>query len=390
MGTGGIFGGVCADKLHITISGKLVEGWRWAFLLQVPFIVVSAVLVYFLVDIPVRHPYKSLGQALRRVDFLGAALLVIAVTTLLLGLNTGGNQLPWTHPLVIAAIVVSFLALAVFLYVEASPQWVPEPIIPVLLIAKTRTILCACLTNWFATMASFLALYFVPLYLQSVRGYSSSQAGLRVIPFAVFTSAGSLATGYIMRSSGRYYWLMVATMTTYLVGSALLCILDKSTPSWQTYVIVSPLGFGYGGMLTITLVAMISAAAHEHQAVITAASYAFRSTGSTIGITIASVVFQNILTKELRHEYGNLPGAEDEIDRIRNSLDGLKQGYRFPDGWGRDTVLTCYMNAIRGAFISGFVLAMFSGLAGLGMQEHKLHNKLDRKDSNASRDRAEP
>ena len=95
MGTGGIFGGICADKLHITISGQVIEGWRWAFLLQVPFIVVSAVLVYFLVDIPVRYPYKSVRQATSRVDFLGAGLLVVAVTTLLLGLNTGGNQLPW-------------------------------------------------------------------------------------------------------------------------------------------------------------------------------------------------------------------------------------------------------------------------------------------------------
>ena len=286
-------------------------------------------------------------------------------------------------------MVVSILALAMFLYIEASPEWVPEPIIPVILIAKSKTILCACLTNWFASMASFLALYFVPLYLQSVRGYTSSQAGLRVIPFAVLTSAGSLFTGYIMRASGRYYWLMLGTMTIYFVGAALLCILNKNTPSWQTYAVISPLGFGYGGMLTITLIAMISAADHEYQAIISAASYAFRSTGSTIGLTIGSVIFQNILTSELRNEYGQLPGADKEIDKIRNSLDGLKQGYRLPTGWSRDTVLTCYMDAIRGAFICSLILATFAGLAGLGMKEHRLHSKLDRKDSNASRSRSE-
>ena len=385
MGMGGIFGGICADRLHIKVMGRVVEGWRWAFLLQVPFVVFSAVMVYFLVDIPVRNPYKSLGAALRRVDFLGAFLLVVTVTSLLLGLNTGGNQLPWSHPLVVAALVVSVLALGLFIWVESNPRIVPEPVIPVTLIGRTRTILCACLTNWFATMASFLALYFVPLYLQAILEYSSSAAGLRVIPFAVGTSVGSLGVGYIMRSTGRYYWLMVATMVSFVLGIALLCTFDRNTPSWTTYVYVSPIGLGYGGMLTITLVAMISAAAHENQAVITAASYAFRSTGSTIGITVASSIFQNILTQKLRDHYGELPASEKTIKKLRNSLDGLKSGYELPKGWTRDVVLDCYMDALRGAFISALGLAVLAAIMGLGMKEHRLHSKLDRKDSNTSR-----
>lgn len=385
MGTGGIFGGLCADHLHVHIGGRLIEGWRWAFLLQVPFIIVSAVLVYILVDIPVRNPYKSLREALGRVDFLGALLLVIMVTTLLLGLNTGGNQLPWSHPLVIAALVVSGLCLLLFIYVESSPRFAPEPIIPVKLIGGTRTILFACLTNWFATMFSFLSLYFVPLFLQAVLQYSSSAAGLRVVPIAIGTSVGSLGVGYVMRSTGRYYWLMVGTMATYLLGAALVCTFNRNTPSWTTFVFVTPVGLGYGGMLTITLVAMISAAAHEHQAVITAASYAFRSTGSTIGITIGSAVFQNILTHSLRDRYGGLPGSEKTIARLRNNLEGLKEGYMLPDGWNRNTVLDCYMQALRGAFVSGLCLAALAAICGLGVKEHRLHSKLDRKDSDAGR-----
>lgn len=384
MGFGGIFGGLCADRLHIHVAGRLVQGWRWAFLIQVPFIIVSAILVFFLVDIPVRNPYKSLSQALRRVDFLGALLLVVTVTTLLLGLNTGGNQLPWSHPLVIAALVVSALSLLLFIYVESNPNIVPEPIIPVALIGRTRTILCACLTNWFATMSAFLALYFVPLYLQAILSYSSSDAGLRVLPFAIAVSAGSLVTGYVMRATGKYYWLTVGTLLIYLVGSALLCTFNRDTPSWASFVYTTPLGWGYGGMLTVTLVAMISAAAQEYQAVVTAASYAFRSTGSTIGITVASAVFQNILTGELRDHYGDLPGSENTIKRLRNSLDGLKDGYELPKGWSRDVVLDCYMHGLRGAFISGLGLAILAGVAALGMKEHRLHSKLDRKDSNAT------
>lgn len=380
MGTGGIFGGLCADKIHISINGHLIEGWRWAFLFQLPLIFISAIFVSILVKIPVANPYKSVLSALRRVDFAGAALLVVTVTTLLLGLNTGGNQLPWSHPLVIAALVVSAVSASLFLYIESQPSIIPEPIIPVSLITHSRTILSSCLTNWFATMSTFLAIYFVPLYLQSILSYSSSSAGLRTIPFAVATSVGSLGSGYIMRHTGKYYVLLVVTLVIYIIGAALLTTFNRTTPGWTTFVYVVPLGFGYGAMLTITLVAMIGAADHSHQAVITAASYAFRSTGSTIGITIASAVFQNVLTSRLRGEYAGLPGTEDAIRKVRNSLDGLKEGYKLPKGWDRDVVLDCYMDALRGAFLSGLGLAVLAGVVALAVKEHKLYSKLDRKD----------
>lgn len=362
MGFGGVFGGLLADRLT----------WRWAFLLQVPFIVVSTVLVWFLVDIPVNPSTKP---ALRRIDFLGSSLLVASLVLFLLGLNTGGNQLPWSHPLIITSLVLSLVILVLFMYLEAHEKWIPEPVLPVALIAKTRTVLFSCLANWFSTMAAFIALYYVPLYLQ-IRGLSSTSAGLRVIPFAAATSVGSLGSGYIMRATGRYYWLMVATMTIFVLGSALLCTFQFDTPSWATYVYVTPLGLGYGAMLTVTLVAMISAVDHQHQAVITAASYAFRSTGSTIGITIASAVFQNILTKELRGEYGGMPDSEDVIRKIRNSLEGVKY---LPAGWSREVINGIYMDSLRGAFIAGLGLAVLAAIAGLGMKEHVLHKNLARK-----------
>ncbi|KAK5232208.1 hypothetical protein LTR47_006737 [Exophiala xenobiotica] len=362
MGLGGVFGGLLSDRLS----------WRWAFLLQVPFILISTVLVWFLVDIPVNPSTKP---ALRRIDFLGSSLLVTSLVLLLLGLNTGGNQLPWTHPLIITSLVLSIIILAAFMALESNEKWIPEPVLPVGLIVRTRTVLSACLANWFSTMAAFLALYYVPLYLQ-VRGLSATAAGLRVIPFAASTSVGSLASGYLMRSTGRYYWQMVAMMAVFVLGSALLCTFKLDTPAWATFLYVTPLGLGYGSMLTITLVAMISAVDHEHQAVITAASYAFRSTGSTIGITIASAVFQNILTKELRDEYGGMPGSEREIRRIRDSLQGIKH---LPAGWDEGVVYAIYMDALRGAFIAGLGLAALAAVAGLGMKEHVLHKNLARK-----------
>ncbi len=362
MGLGGLFGGVMSDRLS----------WRWAFLLQVPFIAISAVMVFFLVDIPVNPSTKP---ALSRIDFLGSGLLVVSLVLLLAGLNTGGNQLPWDHPIIVSSLVLSFITLGIFMYVEIQPRWVPEPVLPVMLIARTRTVLSACLANWFATMSAFLAIYYVPLYLQ-IRGLSATAAGLRIVPLAAAMSLGSLSSGFLMRATGRYYLQLVGVMIVFVVGAALNCTFQLDTPQWETFVFPMPLGFAYGAMLTITLVGMISSVAHENQAVITAASYAFRSTGSTIGITVAGAVFQNLLTKELRGEYGDMPGSEGVIRRIRDSFEGLKH---LPAGWEKSVVLEIYMDALRGAFIAGLGIAVLAAIAGLGMKEHILHKNLARK-----------
>ena len=358
MGLGGVFGGWLNDWV----------GWRWAFLSQVPFVVVSTIMVWFLVKIPVKESNKP---SLKRIDFIGAGLLVLSLVLLLLGLNTGGNQLPWSSPYIITSLVLAVVFFCVFIYVEDKVA--AEPMIPVRL-AATRTVLAACLANWFATMAVFLALYYVPFYLQ-VRGLSSTQAGLRQVPVAVGMSFGSLGAGYIMRLTGRYWYLNTGCMGLLLVGSALLCTFQLDTPTWATYVYMIPEGVGYGAMLTITLVAMISAVEHKDQAVITAASYAFRSTGSTIGITVASAVFQNILSAQLRKEYGDQSDSTQIIRKIRNDLGELDH---LPKGWSRNVILDFYMDALRAAFIAGLGLAVLATVASLFMKEHVLHKNLAR------------
>ena len=140
MGLGGIVGGGFADNVS----------WRWAFLFQVPFIVVSTIMVWFLIDIPI-NPSKK--PALRRIDFLGAVTLVASLVLVLLGLNTGGNQLPWSHPLVITSLVLALVTLSAFLYIESTPSWVPEPMIPVSLIIRSRTVFTSYGVNWYVPPA---------------------------------------------------------------------------------------------------------------------------------------------------------------------------------------------------------------------------------------------
>jgi MFS family permease len=175
-GLGGIFGGWMNDTW----------GWRWAFLLQLPFILVSTVLVIIHVNVPVKETDMSRWK---RIDFLGAATLVITLVMFLLGLSTGGNQFPWTHPFVLTTLSLSAVGFLGFLYVEDAVA--SEPVIPVRLLLD-RTVFAACLTNWFTTMSVFAILIYMPLYLQ-VQGYSATMAGVRLVSQAAGAAVGSLA-----------------------------------------------------------------------------------------------------------------------------------------------------------------------------------------------------
>lgn len=360
MGLGGVFGGFMNDRLS----------WRWAFYIQVPFIILAGIMGGIFVDIPVKVTDKS---RLRRVDFLGALLLSASLVLLLLGLNSGGNTVPWTHPLVTVSLPLSGVCLVAFVLVE--DKYASEPVIPVRLLLH-RTVASGCLCLWFVTMSVFALLYYAPIYFQVVFGLSSTAVGTRVIPESVGASIGSLSVGLIMRATGRYWWMNVGVQLLSVASTILIAVFfDQNLPQWPPFVIFLMHGTAYGATLTTTLLALLSAVSHEHQAVITSASYAFRSTGSTIGITIASTVFQNVLKSRLWGEFGDRPDAGEIIPRIRDDVDEVKH---LPPEW-RDGVVDAYVQALRSVWVLILGLAVLGAMVSLLMREHVLHKKLDRK-----------
>ncbi|KAK5663104.1 hypothetical protein OQA88_6520 [Cercophora sp. LCS_1] len=357
---GGVFGGVLSD------ADLLGLGWRLAFLIQVPIVVASAVLVHILVRVPPKVSNKSL---ISRIDFGGSLLTISFLVVLLLGLNTGGTVVPWTHPLVLSTFPVSLVLLATFIWWESRAK---QPIIPVRLLLD-RTIFSACITNLVSTMVMMTASFYIPLYLQ-VLGYSATQSGLRLLAAPLGVSISSVSAGIIMKSTGRYVGLGVSIQVIFLVGVIALNFLDQDTPNWVPFVAMGLHGAGYGAMLTITLLACIAAVEHSQQAVVTAATYLFRSVGATVGLTIASTIYQNVLQARLQGRFGSLPGALEEIERIRNDLSELRN---LPEGW-HDGVISSFMEAFHGVWLASLGLAVVGLISISLMKQHKLHSNLAR------------
>lgn len=252
---GAIFGGWLNDRTAL--------GWRLAFLIQVPPALLSAVAVLVLIKVPVKLSDKSY---LARIDFLGVFLTSSFTVLLLLGLNSGGNLVPWSHPLPLISLLLSFLVFIAFLWWESKAA---QPIIPIRLLLD-RTILAASLTNLFSEMLILAAIFYVPLYLQ-VLGDSTTIAGQKILTSPVGDSLGALGAGYVMNRTGRYARLGVPSLLITTAGTILFALQNEGSPPWLTSIAYFFVAGGYGAMLTTTQVACTASADHSQHAVVSSA-----------------------------------------------------------------------------------------------------------------------
>ncbi|GAA6058489.1 hypothetical protein JCM10212_006928 [Sporobolomyces blumeae] len=357
---GGPLGGFLGDGI----------GWRWAFLLQLPLCVFHFAVVSWKVDIP--SGPGAVSDKLKRIDYFGSLSLVSSVALLLIGLSLGGNERPWSAPIVWGSITAGVVVLVLFVFVEA--RIAKEPICaPRILFARTP--LCVSITNWAASCAQFAILYSVPLYFSAVEQTTTSKAGLFLIPNAITASTVSLGGGLIMARTGKYKGMLVACGVLGVLGPLSMCLWRRDqTPEWAYWLSMIPGGMGYGGIITITLVALISALDPVDMAAGTGVSYLFRATGSVLGISLSTSILQNTLARQLPH-FIKGDGASEIIARIRSDVGYIRE---LPFDLQVGAIET-YQYAMRLVFLFTAVSASLALLSIFGIGSHNLPGRLDRR-----------
>lgn len=141
--TGASTGGAIADRI----------GWRWCFLLQIPLSVFALIVGILAVKNQPGHVLgDGLAAVMKKVDFAGALTLVLALSIQLVGLGLGGNELPWSSPVVIALLIGSVFLLAIFVVIEGRTTAIP--IIPLRML-RGRLPVATQVSNVCAGMAAY-------------------------------------------------------------------------------------------------------------------------------------------------------------------------------------------------------------------------------------------
>lgn len=224
-----------------------------AFLAQFPLCIIAFIAVSFLLKLPARES-AHWKTKLRRIDFLGAVVLVGAVLGFLIGLDRGSN-VSWKLPLTIVSLGVSAVLFVIFILVEI--YLAAEPFAPGHIIFN-RTFFACYSCNFFSFGGWIAVLFYIPLYFQAVDGVSATTAGLRLLPSILSGVSGSVFAGLLMKWYGRYYWLTIVAYAFLTTGVFSIYLFSggvvASTVPMIFGMVISAFGNGIG--VTTTLIGL--------------------------------------------------------------------------------------------------------------------------------------
>lgn len=275
-GIGPVLGGAVTQTL----------GWRAAFYV----IPVTAVAAFALVwrYFPLLRP--SLGSPIK-LDWIGSFLLLWLVAAPLVGLEflTMGNE---TVPTWVALLTI-VSALPIVWALMRVERRVLTPIFPlrVLETAQMRYLNLAALLSG-AVM--FVLIFYIPLQLQDVFGYSPTYTGFVIVPLVAGIPIGSIINGRLFPRETNPQRLMVFGSVLLVIG----CIgsLTFTANSSQSYmlIVMGFCGLGLGFLLpNYTLFSQIIAE-REDAGVATALVQTTRALGSAIGTALVGMVIAEL------------------------------------------------------------------------------------------------
>ncbi|MET9501512.1 MDR family MFS transporter [Streptomyces sp. NPDC006622] len=295
----GMMAGVMAIAM---IGGPLVGGtitdhwgWRWAFYINLPLGVVAFGLITAVLHLP-----KKRSQA--RIDYLGAGLLTVGITSIVLVTTWGGTEYAWSSARIMELIGIGVAALVGFVFWQTRAV---EPILP-LHIFRSRNFTLMSVIGFITGFVMFGATLFLPLYQQAVQGASATNSGLLLLPMLGAMLVTSMVAGRITTSSGRYKIFPVVGGALMIVGLYLLSTMDTGTSRFTSGVFMAVVGLGMGCLMQITMLVAQNSVEMKDMGVASSSATLFRTLGSSFGVAIMGALFNSRVQDAMSERAGAL------------------------------------------------------------------------------------
>ena len=205
------------------IGGLLVDtiSWRAAFLINVPLLALALWATY-------RHvPESRDEEAVRSFDWLGAAIVALAVGGLAFG-AIYGQQRAWRDPLGYVALAIGVICTIALPFLMARSQ---HPLIPLHLF-RSRNFSVTNVSTLLIYGALYVTFYYLVIFQQGSLGYTAAAAGLAGIPGTLFLIFFSTRFGTLAARHGPR-WFMAAGPAIMALGLLWLTRVPSSSSGWQ-------------------------------------------------------------------------------------------------------------------------------------------------------------
>ncbi|VUC28736.1 unnamed protein product [Clonostachys rosea] len=345
------------------VGGAIVENstWRWVFYLNLPIGGVGMVFAYLFLNLRYDREERVLSK-LKRIDYLGNAILMASSVSVLIALTWAGPIYPWSDARVLVPLLVGLAGLVGFCVYEGSgiPQM---PVIPLRLFPN-RTSIIVYVNSFLMPMLQFWCFFYFPVYFQAVQLSTPSWSGVQILPITLIAVPGAAVASLLLAKFGKFKILHITGMLLTTVGVGLISLLDKdsSTAVWVGIQIMPAVGSGL--LISTLLPAFQASLAEKDQAAATATWSFVRTFGMVWGIAIAGTVL-NSFTKQ----YAYMVDSETVRELLSNG-DAYASGtqhfvMQFPEPV-QSQIREVFLLALRKVFIisvafggAGFILALF-------------------------------
>ncbi|EJU06529.1 iron permease [Dacryopinax primogenitus] len=283
------------------------NSWRWIFRINLPLTFFTFCLVFAFLKLKI--PSGSITEKLKRLDWIGNALIAAATCAITVALTRGGVDVSWSSAATLVPLILGLLGAIAFFVYEAN--WVTTPTVPFDLLTN-RTSVAGFLTTFFHSVISTAVIFYMPVFFQACIGVSPIQAGVNMFSFSFSIAPFALVGGVSAVLTKRYVpqnWIGWAIIT---IGTGCLSLLRADTPTaeWAGFQVLA--GVGIGIVWTTVKFPILAPLPVSRNASAMALFTFSRILAQTFGITIGGAVLQNGLKMRLPAAFlALLPGNVD-------------------------------------------------------------------------------
>ena len=278
----GIFsvGITVAPTLGPVIGGVLLDAfnWHYVFFMSVPIAVVGILLAVVFMPSAVRK------GPLPTFDWAGLVLVTLFISCTLTGLSNGLRE-GWGTPIIAVLFSTAIISFVTFIIWEL---WTQNPILE-LRVYFNRKFAAAVLVGMVLSVGLFGSAYIIPLFVQTVQGYSPTRSGLLLMPagilmMAIFPIAGRLSD----RLPG--YQMILFGLAVFGTSCILMMQAHTDTPFWVFALWITIGRVGLAAMMPPLTVTAISTLKPELLSQGSGALNFSRQFGGAVGVNILALI----------------------------------------------------------------------------------------------------
>lgn len=279
-------GVVVAPIIGPTLGGWITDSysWRWIFLINIPVGVLSVLLTAMLIFDPPHLVRRTFATGLR-LDYIGLGLLSIGLASLELMLDEGQRNDWFASNMIVVAFILAVIALTGVVIWELRHD---QPIVD-FHILKDRNFAVASVTMYAVGFTLYATTAILPIFLQTILGYTAMLSGLVLSPGGIATMAGMVMVGRLLRKI-EARWLIMFGMVCGAVAlyrmSHFNLQIDFSAAVWARTIQAFGLAFLFVPVNTVAF----SSVAREKLGYATGLMNLFRNIGGSTGIAMINTM----------------------------------------------------------------------------------------------------